>query len=243
MPEQRTYFYLSWYRMIQMLPKKDRLEIFSGIFDAAFCLNKCSSKSELSENQKRILEIALHQIEISRTRSACAKSKGSFAEANAQAKPQQMLKQNDTENDEFCLSKCSSREEKEKGEKNGFSPSYSLFPEEESQDNKEEQGNAHAGTGARALKPWEKPDFQQMMPEHLRDDEDFRAEWDEWLAYRRRTHRSVSQYAASRQLNLLGGYSATDAIRIIENSISNDWQGLFPERTKNVKPKRDYTGL
>ena len=86
-------------------------------------------------------------------------------------------------------------------------------------------------------------EFDDLMPEHLKEDADFRAEWLTWLGYRRKTRRSVSRAAASRQLKLLGDYEPQDAILIIENSITNDWQGLFPAKTKNLKPRRDYTGL
>ena len=86
-----------------------------------------------------------------------------------------------------------------------------------------------------------KKDFEDLMPDHLKNDPVFRAEWSTWLSYRRGTHRSVSRAAASRQLKLLGDYEPHDAILIIENSITNDWQGLFPAKTKNLKPRRDYT--
>ena len=79
--------------------------------------------------------------------------------------------------------------------------------------------------------------------EHLKNDSGFMREWYEWLCYRKRTRRAVSRDAAVRQLKMLGEYNGDDAIRIIETSIQNDWQGLFPNRTKNVKPMKDYTGI
>lgn len=61
---------------------------------------------------------------------------------------------------------------------------------------------------------------------------EFRAAWEEWLAYRRKTRRTVSAIAAKQQFGKLERAGVEIAIAAIEQSISNDWQGLFPEKVK-----------
>jgi uncharacterized protein YdaU (DUF1376 family) len=59
----------------------------------------------------------------------------------------------------------------------------------------------------------------------------FKGKWQEWLDYRRTTRRNpVSPEAAKRQFNALGKVGADLAIATIEQSIANDWTGLFPEK-------------
>jgi hypothetical protein len=59
--------------------------------------------------------------------------------------------------------------------------------------------------------------------------------WYEWILYRRRTKKKLSGFAIEKQLAMLGGMTEREAIACIERSISNDWQGLFPEKN-NSKP-------
>lgn len=60
----------------------------------------------------------------------------------------------------------------------------------------------------------------------------FRKVWDEWVAYRRAKKKQLSEPAKNKQLAMLGGMTEAEAIECINRSISNDWQGLFPEQLK-----------
>jgi DNA-binding MarR family transcriptional regulator len=64
----------------------------------------------------------------------------------------------------------------------------------------------------------------------------FRRVWDEWVAYRRASKKKLSELAKQKQLAMLAGLTEAEAIECINRSISNDWQGLFPEKQKNSKP-------
>jgi len=65
----------------------------------------------------------------------------------------------------------------------------------------------------------------------------FKKSWDEWLNYRTKTKKKLSQYAQEYQLKMLAALTEPEAIATIERSIANDWQGLFPDKNnKNSKP-------
>jgi hypothetical protein len=67
----------------------------------------------------------------------------------------------------------------------------------------------------------------------------FRKIWAEWILYRRRTKKGLSTFAANKQLEMLAGMTEQDAVQCINRSITNDWQGLFPDKPNgNSKPFR-----
>ena len=77
--------------------------------------------------------------------------------------------------------------------------------------------------------------FADRLPRHLRTPE-VMAKWREWEDFRRRIKgKKISVMAASRQIAMLASYEPDQAIAIIEQSITNDYQGLFP--LKGVKPR------
>jgi len=51
--------------------------------------------------------------------------------------------------------------------------------------------------------------------------------WNEWIDYRNSKKKKVSQAAANKQFKLLAKYSDFDQQQVINQSISNDYQGLF----------------
>ena len=74
------------------------------------------------------------------------------------------------------------------------------------------------------------------IPESL-DTPAFKAAWAEWLKFRRQS-KAVTARAAVMQFNKLERVGSEHAIAAIQLSISNDWQGLFPEKLgKGAKPK------
>ena len=72
--------------------------------------------------------------------------------------------------------------------------------------------------------------------------------WSEWCEYRKvETRKKVSTTAAKKQFKFLEQYSESDQQKIIDNSISNDWTGLFelkvtpkPANTMDLLQDRDW---
>ena len=65
------------------------------------------------------------------------------------------------------------------------------------------------------------------------DTPSFRAAWSDWLTHRKQIKKPVTELAAKKQLKALAKRGTHDAIRAIEHSIANGWQGIFDpdERT------------
>lgn len=51
--------------------------------------------------------------------------------------------------------------------------------------------------------------------------------WSEWLAYRKESRKPMSAISTTRQLNLLE-QNKEDHVKILEDSMTNGWTGLFP---------------
>ena len=61
----------------------------------------------------------------------------------------------------------------------------------------------------------------------------FASAWDDWIAYRREArHKAWSPRSIKTQLGQLGKLTESEAIEVINRSIANGWQGLFPEKAK-----------
>jgi hypothetical protein len=73
------------------------------------------------------------------------------------------------------------------------------------------------------------------IPLPLPHSENFAKAWGEWINYRAKTKKKLSAFAQEKQLKLLAGLTEQEAVECINRSISNDWQGLFPEK-RNSKP-------
>ena len=57
--------------------------------------------------------------------------------------------------------------------------------------------------------------------------------WDEWIDYRKSKKKTVSQAAAKKQFKLLTNYAFEVQQQIIDQSIQNDYQGLFAPKGNN----------
>lgn len=237
MPDERTYFYKMWHQLIQTQPKSVRLTLYEAILEYAFN----GTEPTLPPKQKQIFDLAKHMIDVSQKRREIQLNRRDFARPLPDLCPTSAEAKAEPEADLFETSAGPLPEhrsgEKEKKEK--VSPASTPF---KNQENKEGD-SAHADTDAHTEK--RDPEFEELMPEHLREDEAFRAEWRAWLNYRRSRRKPVSKEAARRQLKMLGECPQAGVISIIENSIANDWQGLFPDRpyTKPNQQQKDYTGL
>ena len=84
-----------------------------------------------------------------------------------------------------------------------------------------------------------------MLPDHLQCS-DVDVKWKEWEDFRRKKGKPISEAAARKQMKMLQDLSREEAIAAIDNSIANDYQGLFPPKKKaaaEVPPRKDYTGI
>lgn len=85
----------------------------------------------------------------------------------------------------------------------------------------------------RRTKPEE---WDAALPAAL-DTSAFRRKLAEWLAYRRKVRRKpVSDAALPGMLAKLAAVGSQRAIATIDLSISNDWTGLFPDKTERSLP-------
>lgn len=87
--------------------------------------------------------------------------------------------------------------------------------------------------------------FEQLIPASLKTS-DFEEAWDQWCRYRKEIKQSITKSTAERQLNKLGRYPPAVAIAAIDQSITNGWSGLFPDKITIRLPAaktRDYTKL
>ena len=67
------------------------------------------------------------------------------------------------------------------------------------------------------------------------DSKDFRSCWDEWLSYCKSKRKTLPPTTVKRQLAKLGKMSEADAIASLEQSMENNWTGLFePKRNGQV---------
>ncbi|WP_176013635.1 DUF6291 domain-containing protein [Victivallis sp. Marseille-Q1083] len=85
--------------------------------------------------------------------------------------------------------------------------------------------------------------FAGLIPEPLRVAAFIRA-WAEWEAARKANRKKLSLRAARSQLALLEQYPAAEAVEMINASIRNDWQGIFPLKAQpKLRGEKDYSGI
>ncbi len=90
------------------------------------------------------------------------------------------------------------------------------------------QVNASNAMQKQKQKKKEEGDFVAVFPDHL-DTEPFRQTWKEWETARKAMKKAKNWHSLfSHQMKLLGKYDASTAIEILEKSLRNGWQGIFP---------------
>jgi len=79
--------------------------------------------------------------------------------------------------------------------------------------------------------------FKIEYPDHL-NNKIFITKYNEWIQFRKdikkpiKTNRSINE-----QIKMLAQHDINTAIKIIDNSIMNEWQGLFPLKESKPAPK------
>ena len=80
--------------------------------------------------------------------------------------------------------------------------------------------------------------YAQMLPEPYRE------KWIQWEKHRRQIRKKITPKSAEQQIKLLLQYNPKTAGEIIDNSIRNGYQGLFPPKYQPQQPNRkDNTGI
>jgi hypothetical protein len=69
--------------------------------------------------------------------------------------------------------------------------------------------------------------------------EAFRLAWSEWEKFRAETKHKMTPSTTNRQLAMLEGFPVPTAIAMLNQSITNGWQGLFPIKANGNGNKRD----
>lgn len=70
------------------------------------------------------------------------------------------------------------------------------------------------------------------IPEPLKT-EQFTNAWNQWLTYRKQARKPSTPISMQRQLEMLAQYGVDGAIKIINESITQGWTGLFPLKPYN----------
>lgn len=80
--------------------------------------------------------------------------------------------------------------------------------------------------------------YAQMLPEPYRE------KWIQWEKHRRQIRKKITPKSAEQQIKLLLQYNPKTAGEIIDNSIRNGYQGLFPPKYQPQHPNRkDNSGI
>ncbi len=66
----------------------------------------------------------------------------------------------------------------------------------------------------------------------------FKKTWQEWLHYRKEKKHSLTASTIKLQLKKLSQYGEQIAIKMINNSITNGWLGLFELKEKQITPEQ-----
>ena len=74
---------------------------------------------------------------------------------------------------------------------------------------------------------------------------EFRAAWDDWIAYRQALPPKLKPQSIQKQLDRLAKYGPAAAVEAILSSMANGYRGLFPERhaQPEAKPRRSFDRL
>ena len=113
-------------------------------------------------------------------------------------------------------------------------PYPSTFGAQEQEQEQEQEESASPPTTKVSAEDFE-------IPANL-DTPAFRTAWDEWKEYRRSKRKPISKHGATKQLKELSAFGESGAIEAIEQSIRNDYQGLFEPKSNGKKGKSNDSG-
>ncbi len=74
---------------------------------------------------------------------------------------------------------------------------------------------------------------------------EFKKVWDEWVKYRSEIKKPIKPTTGKKQLSMLAKYPTSEAISLLEKSMTNGWTGIFKDKNGNNRRKTKelpYTG-
>jgi hypothetical protein len=79
--------------------------------------------------------------------------------------------------------------------------------------------------------------IKKRKEENLPHSERFATAWEEWRTHRREKKLGLTKTSSGKQIVMLSLMSESDAIAVIDQSITNGWTGLFPVKKQGYQPK------
>ena len=73
--------------------------------------------------------------------------------------------------------------------------------------------------------------------------EEFRDAWSDWVSHREFMKLPLSPVAIKRQLKKFEQWGEEKSIKAIDNSIQNNWQGIFEPQDRQEQQSDIYSGL
>ena len=77
----------------------------------------------------------------------------------------------------------------------------------------------------------------EELPPLLKESKAFISTWDDWKKYRAEKKKPLTKMSIKKQIKALGKLTAEEAIKCIEYSIMNGYQGIFPDNVKQQENK------
>jgi hypothetical protein len=81
--------------------------------------------------------------------------------------------------------------------------------------------------------------FINLFPEAFQKSAKFKKTWTDWIEHRKEIRHPLKKTGATKQVKMLSEYSINTAIAMIENSISQGYQGLFEVKGNNAPQEKD----
>jgi len=98
----------------------------------------------------------------------------------------------------------------------------------------------HGATTKEGKKGKKERNINNIIPELPFLSLEFANSWNDWCTYRKEKGKTLSPTSIKKQLDFLKTVPESEAIEIINNSIMNGWQGLFPLKNKTKPPVNPY---
>jgi hypothetical protein len=83
--------------------------------------------------------------------------------------------------------------------------------------------------------------IEELIKNNTAFGDNFKSVWNDWVKFRKEKKSSLTESTIKRQLNLLAKFSEDQAIKMIEQSITNGWTGLFEIKLNKQQGKKPGT--
>lgn len=82
---------------------------------------------------------------------------------------------------------------------------------------------------------------KQLLIPFCFESENFKKKYAEWIEFRKEKGKPLTQRSIDRQMIFLSSFSEDEACKIIDNSIMNGWQGLWPEKKQHGTERKQQS--